>query len=60
MSQPRRPHTSRGYQQVQQQAKGITMKQIVIIGAGYAGMAATTGLVRRASGRPTAVSYLRA
>jgi NADH dehydrogenase len=27
--------------------EGIVMKQIVIIGAGYAGMAATTGLVRR-------------
>lgn len=32
-------------------AKGTTMKHIVIIGAGYAGMAATTRLARRVKGR---------
>src|SRR5437588_6533764 len=50
MSQPRRPDTSGAYQ-THPLVEGRTMKHIVIIGAGYAGMAATTRLARRVKGR---------
>jgi hypothetical protein len=43
MSQIGPLHASRGYQAAKD-AKGITMKEILIVGAGYTGMGATMGL----------------
>ena len=43
MSQIRPLHASGGYQ-ANEVAKGITMKEILILGAGYTGMGATMGL----------------
>jgi NADH dehydrogenase FAD-containing subunit len=50
MSQTRRLHASPGYQ-ANEVAKGTTMKEILILGAGYTGMGATIGLAGRLKGR---------
>jgi NADH dehydrogenase len=50
MSQTRPLHASRGHN-ANEVAKGTTMKEILILGAGYTGMGATMGLAGRLKGR---------